>query len=143
MFAVEVWGYNLSSVNRYFDVNFFQVTSYAGENYTNVAYPLEACTMEHWSLLPEVVTKFDTLHVGNWLCPTLGTIVELQGKYTSALYTQTEIQLNICSNDTDPTRPCAPLEEINEYIKDYNYFTFYHVNTVVNADQPDYKDYFL
>ena len=40
MFAVEVWGYNLSSTNRYFDVVFFQTTSYFGQNYTQVPYPL-------------------------------------------------------------------------------------------------------
>lgn len=94
-------------------------------------------------MLPEVVSKFDILNAGNWLCPPIGTVLELQGKYSSAVYTQTEIHLNICSNATDPARPCAPIEEINNYINTYNYFTLYHVNSVVNADQPDYITYFL
>ncbi len=40
MFAVEVWGYNLSSEYRYFDVVFYQTTSNYGQNYTQVPYPL-------------------------------------------------------------------------------------------------------
>jgi hypothetical protein len=119
------------------------MTSNFGQNYTKVPYALEACTQEHWSMLPEVVNKFDILNAGNWLCPTIGTVLELQGKYSSGVYTQTEVRLDICSNATDPARPCAPIEEIKDYISTYNYFTFYHVNSVVNADQPEYKSYFL
>jgi hypothetical protein len=44
MFGVEVWGYNLSSDYRLFDVVFDQIESNEGDNYTYTPYPLEACT---------------------------------------------------------------------------------------------------
>jgi hypothetical protein len=110
MFGVEVWGHNLNSEHRYFDVIFMQIESNYGQNYTSTQYPLEACTKEHWAMLPEIVSNFDRLKVGNWLCPTIGTIINLQGKYTSETYHQYSVTLYPCNNKTDPSRPCAPQE---------------------------------
>lgn len=116
MFGVEVWGYNLSSENRLFDVVFEQVESHYGENYTYTQYALEPCTRAHWAALPDVLDRFNNLHVGNWLCPTMGTVMKLQGKYSSADYNQFSVTLFPCSNSTDPSRPCGSPEELSQFL---------------------------
>jgi hypothetical protein len=35
------------------------------------------------------------------------------------------------------------MEEINEYLSEYSYFTFYYVDSVTNPDKPEYITYFL
>jgi hypothetical protein len=57
--------------------------------------------------MPEVVEGFDMLNVGNWLCPPIGLNIEIFGKYSSSVYSTYGISVNECSNDTDPSRPCA------------------------------------
>ena len=146
MFAVEVQGYNLSSEYRYFDVVFDQIQSSYGSNYVHTPYSLEPCTKAHWAMLPSVVDSFEKIKASNWLCPTLGTVITLQGKFSSETYNQFSVTLYPCSNSTDPSRPCAPIEEIEAYVASngqWNYFNFYYVNSIINADQPQYKSYYL
>lgn len=146
MFGVEVWGYNLSSENRLFDVVFQQIDSNYGDNYTYTTSPLEQCTAEHWSMLPDVVNSFDRLSIGNWLCPTIGTIIQLQGRYSSESYHQYSVTLYPCRNSTDPTRPCGTPDDISQFFIEngqWNYFTYYYVNSIINPAQPDYKSYYL
>jgi hypothetical protein len=90
-------------------------------------------------MLPNVIDSFDRLKVGNWLCPEIGTIIKLQGKYTSDIYNQFSVTLYPCSNSTDPDRPCASSEDIDQFFVEngqWNYFTYYYVNSIVNPDQP-------
>jgi hypothetical protein len=39
-------------------------------------------------MLPEVVEKFETIKSSHWLCPKIGTVLNIQGKYSSAVYTE-------------------------------------------------------
>jgi hypothetical protein len=34
-------------------------------------------------MLATVEEDYDKLHMANWLCPTIGTLILLQGKYAS------------------------------------------------------------
>lgn len=145
MFGVEVWGYNLSSDSRLFDVAFTQIKSNFGQDYVNTVYPLQICTEEHWKVLKDQ-GDWSKLNISNWLCPTPQTVIELQGKYSSEFYHQFSVTLHPCSNDTDPLRPCAPHEQLDSFFLangQWNYFTFYYINSVVNPDQPEYKEYYL
>lgn len=84
--------------------------------------------------------------MGNWLCPEIGSELLLQGRYSSRSYNQLSITLYPCSNDTDVNRPCAPIEELQNFFVEqgqWNYFTFYSINTIINADQPEYLKYYL
>jgi len=43
--------------------------------------------------------------MGNWLCPPIGTIYDLQGKYSSELYYQLLVSVSKC-NATDLNNSC-------------------------------------
>jgi hypothetical protein len=58
-------------------------------------------------MLSEVEDNYIHLKIGNWLCPTIGTIIKLQGKYSSDFYHQFSVTLYPCSNRTDPSKPCG------------------------------------
>jgi hypothetical protein len=92
------------------------------------------------------VHNFDKLEISGWLCPPIGSKYEIFGKYSSEKYQQMAFQVYPCNNATDPSRPCASQEEIDQVFadnSDYFYFTFYFINTVINPDNPVYKSYYL
>ena len=76
-----------------------------------------------------------------WLCIPLNIAPVLMGKYYSNLQTTLDIKISKCNNDTDPSRPCAPQAEIDDYL--YNngpiYFTPFFINPLIN---PQNKEYF-
>ena len=84
--------------------------------------------------------------MGGWLCPEIGLNLLLQGRYSSKDYYQLQINLFRCSNDTDPNRPCGTTQKLQDFMAEqgqWNYFTYYTINSVVNADQPEYLKYYL
>lgn len=72
MFAIEIWRHNLSSPTRYFDITFLGYASNAGVG-DPISLPLESCTKEHWSSMPDVVNNFDKLGMSGWMCPPIGS----------------------------------------------------------------------
>ena len=75
--------------------------------------------------------------MANWLCPEIGSELLLQGRFSSQTYHQVSITLYPCNNDTDPNRPCAPIEDLRNFFVErgqWNYFTFFSINTIINAD---------
>lgn len=76
----------------------------------------------------------------------MGTVMKLQGKYSSADYHQFSVTLYPCSNSTDPSRPCGSTDELTQFLDSngqWNYFTYYYVNSIINADSPQYKSLYL
>jgi len=144
--AVEVWRQNLSDTKRYFDVTFTEYTENYGviTNSTNI--PLETCTKEYFKDYPEIANNFDRLQSGYWLCPSMNTTLSMIGKYSSETYKENYLQVSACQNSTDPARPCASAEEIQNYFaqnQDFFYFTVYFSNTQINPDSKDYLHMYI
>ncbi len=90
-------------------------------------------------MVPSFANKFDQMNAKDWLCPKIGTEINFEGTYSSSLFSTMSISLHPCSNSTDPSRPCASQEEIDLFVDNngqWNYFSLYYVNSVINADQP-------
>lgn len=96
--------------------------------------------------MPDFLANFDKLQVSGWLCPPIGAQYDIVGKYTSDFYKQLVFTVAPCNNATDPSRPCASQQEIDQLFSDngdWFYFTYYYINTIINPDQPSYKSYYL
>lgn len=76
------------------------------------------------------------------MCPPLNTSINLYGKYSSEYASQYVITASACNNLTDPDRPCASPQEIQDLFtayENYFYFDIYYTNTQINPDEKDYK----
>jgi len=74
------------------------------------------------------------------LCPKLNQKVNVGGKYISPVFSRIEASLYPCSNSTDPSRPCGPIERIDKIIDMFSTISFAlgTINPVVNPDQKNY-----
>ncbi len=50
-----------------------------------------------------------------------------------------------CTNDSDPSRPCYPQDQIDNLFTEYGnfYFTVNYINTVINPGEVTYLSYYL
>jgi hypothetical protein len=97
-------------------------------------YPLEPCTLEHWSAFPEIKSDFERLNMKYWLCPKRNMKFNIQGKFTSSLFKYLEIALKKCTNASQPGRPCGSASEIAEFfqIQKKVFFTVHFSNPLIN-----------
>jgi hypothetical protein len=109
MFGVQILGVDLTDSTRYFDIKFIESYETSGNVYHYKEIPLERCTKEHWRNHQNVLDRFDTLSTQEWLCPPIGTSINLFGKFSSSNFSYYSITASACKNETDPSRPCKPL----------------------------------
>ena len=103
------------------------------------------CTDDHWKMLPNIVSKKDKIMYDAWLCPPLDSKYLLQGSYFSETFTSLLIMAQKCTNESNPSRPCYPQNEIDDFFAKYGnfYFTINYVNTVINPGEVSYLTYYL
>ena len=69
----------------------------------------------------------------------------LQGNYYSNLQTSLDVVLSACKNETDPSRPCAPQEEIDRFMAQNSpfYLTPFFYNPMLNPHSQNYLNLYL
>lgn len=145
MFGISVTGINLSAPVRYFDVQ-ANLISYSGPSVSQTNFPMVQCTKEHLQALPELYNNFDSFYMNTWLCPPLGSSYELFGKISDPRNQVIGFTVLPCNNATDPSRTCqsqAAVDALFAANANSLYFTYYFINSVINADSVDYIDYYL
>ena len=103
------------------------------------------CTDDHWKMLPEIISKKEQIMYNTWLCPPKDAKYSLQGSYFSKIFTSLLIKAKKCTNESDPSRPCYPQNEIDNLFTEYGnfYFTINYMNTVINPGEVNYRSYYL
>lgn len=64
-------GYNaeLGTGPRYFDVGLAIIKTENGAMGGMTFLSMEQCTADHWSMLPDIVDRFESIQGSKWLCP--------------------------------------------------------------------------
>lgn len=136
---------DLGSGPRYFDITLTIIHTQNGAmaGITNV--PMEGCTANHWSMLPDVAERFDKLGGSKWLCPPMNFDLPLQGIYTSPENFLLLLSVTPCTNSSIFDRDCAPQADIDNLIATYHnfYLTMNYINPVISPTQPDHISYYL
>jgi hypothetical protein len=137
MMAVELWGVNMSAPIRYFDVLMIQLSTANGQREYNFSLiPLETCTREHWAAFPNIAADYDRLAMSSWLCPPIGTTLELSGDYTSNIYQYVNISVNPCIDYLHPDVRCANTSEVANLFSAFSdaiRFKIYYTNPLINS----------
>ena len=142
MFAVGVSGLNLNDGDQWFTIE-LKFKSYSAESRVKDSLPLVACTKEHWTSVEEKFGDiYDRFGFEEWLCPERNSTFELQGKYTSEIFKFYEITIKECA--ADGNRTCVNHSVIDDYLTEDTFkLSFYFVNTIINAGNPEYLSYYL
>ena len=62
---------------------------------TTASIPLVPCTKDHWSNVSDSITyTYSNLGFSQWLCPPIGQVLPLQGKYTSDIFKFAQIVIS-------------------------------------------------
>lgn len=83
--------------------------------------------------------------MNRWLCIPLNITPVLRGNYYSEIQTTLDITISKCKNSTDPSRPCAPQSEIDDYLTQNGpiYFTPFFINPLINPQTRDYLKLYM
>ena len=96
----------------------------------NTSIPLENCTADHFSTIPNVYTKFSRLGMSNWLCFPLNETYEIGGSWdVSNTYKALLIQAN-CIQSCGVNNNCGTL-------------AVYQLSTVMNPHNTNSFEYFM
>ena len=104
------------------------------------------CSKDAWVNVNESFSEvYDRLGFDSWLCPEVGTIFELQGKYTSEYFKFYKFAVKECDPDLDLTRPCLPNTTIEDYLDEEESlsFNFYFINKIINGQSHEYLTDYL
>ena len=111
MFAIGITGVDLSSSERYFDILLTNRTytkngSSLVKDTTTI--PLSPCQIKQWSGVAQGITdSFTVQNFSQWLCPPLGTVFPLQGKFTSNIFKFAQLSVSTCTdNSLYPNTTC-------------------------------------
>ena len=80
-----------------------------------------------------------------WLCPEIGLTTSIFGKYTSFKSSILSLQVAACTDIPD-LAPCATEDEIKAFWENNGgstLFGYYYINTIINPDQPEFKQSFI
>jgi hypothetical protein len=87
MFAIGISNVDLSSSQRYFDIVLTNRTTIQVNETTtkqSITIPLKPCNINQWSNVSDIITNsYTKLGFNQWLCPPIGQMFPLQGKFTS------------------------------------------------------------
>jgi hypothetical protein len=107
MFGILVNNIDLNSGSRLFDVTLDQEIYTAGfvlQSTTSIT--LEPCTDQHFNFQSGLSNLNSKFPVTTGICPTIGQEFNIQGRFTSDLFSQLKLKLIRCDPVTD--RTCAP-----------------------------------
>ncbi|EWS75966.1 transmembrane protein, putative (macronuclear) [Tetrahymena thermophila SB210] len=147
MFAVQIYQKNFLT-NPYFNITVIQKTqinepSSSTKKIQQYEIQLEPCTLSHWELI-DSYANFTELFLPyglDYLCPTMDSVIFIEGMYGSKVFSYFEILVTPCVTPNDPKRKwnpiCAPQEEVDAATTDKGNqgISFYHSNYVLNVDQ--------
>ena len=69
----------------------------------------------------------------------------IKGKYASVFSQTLEVAVKKCTNESDPSRPCADPSQIEAFFEDQKsfFFTIYFINPLINPTNEEYLTYYL
>ncbi len=121
MFAIGINDLDLSSSQRYFDIVLNNRTiikngSNLIKTYKNI--PLTPCTISQWSGVTESIkNNYASQNFNKWLCPPTGTVIPLQGKFTSNTFKFAQLIVSKCTaNPLYPGTTCKNSTDIDKYL---------------------------
>ena len=150
MFAIGITGIDLSSSSRYFDITFTNRTSVKNGTATVktvTTIPLSPCNIGQFSGISDSINNsFITQNFSQWLCPPTGTILPVQGKFTSQVFKYAQLTISQCTaNSLYPGTTCKTSSDISSFITNNGQFTanIYFINPVINPADNNYISYYL
>lgn len=147
MFALGLTGISYKNSIQYFSI-YMQKVDQTPTKKAKADIPLGLCTKSQWTRINNTFDNvYDRLGFGGWLCPPDGTVVQLQGKYSSDMFKYYKIGVVACTAATAAAfnQTCATAAQITSFISANQAFqlNFYYVNTIINANNKDYIQLYL
>ena len=104
MFAVMLFGFNLSTTPKLFDFTLVQQTFTTGFtlNSTTVI-PLVQCTEQHFAFTEYLKSTYNKLNMNTGLCPPLGQDFTVEGKVSGDIFKVFRVLVDRCNPATDVT----------------------------------------
>lgn len=106
MFGVLIFGFDLTTPFKLFDINLYQEyynPVFSLINRTEV--PLEPCSSSHFNFSDKIRASYAELNMSRGLCPPLNYVFETRGKITSDIFSQFRLSVKRCNSSLDPN--CA------------------------------------
>lgn len=109
--------------------------------------PLSPCNISQWSGVTSSITNsYKTQNFQQWLCPPLGTVIPLQGKFTSDSFKYAQLVISECTDNVlYPNTTCKSGTDITDFLSSNGQFTIsiYLINPVLNPGDPSFINYYL
>jgi hypothetical protein len=144
MFAVGLSGVDLSSPQKYFDIE-LNVISVVNNVKTSVKVVMSPCTLDHWSGVSDQITsEYSSLNFKQWLCPPLGYVFPISGKKTSSVFKYAKITVSKCGTTVNAST-CIDATTVDSFINSNQGATLnlYYINPILNSGNSQYIDYYL
>ncbi len=92
-----------------------------------------------------MVDLYDKIGLSAWLCPTEGTVIELQGKYSSSVFKYYKFGVKQCSPSNTTNRTCVSNSTLETFLNSNEAFTFnfYFMNTIINPTNKQFLSNYL
>jgi hypothetical protein len=150
MIAIGITGIDLSSTERYFDIvmnNRTNVKNGSKTIKTTKNIPLSPCNISQWSGVTDSITNsFTTQSFNQWLCPPVGTVIPIQGKFTSPTFKFGQLVISECTNNAlYPGTTCKSSSDILDFLESSGQFSvnIYFINPVLNPGDSNFISYYL
>ena len=134
--------FNIIELNdpKYFKLEFLQGDEYfdlEGKKTINLLQKdLESCSLDHFpqDLTQNILTRMK--NISNLLCPPKNLNINIEGTYSSEIFSYISIKLSKCENTTNIT--CVSDETLNQiFEKDRVYLNVYFSNHIIKANDFD------
>jgi hypothetical protein len=144
MFAVTIWGVNLTESYKYFDVDIVQET-YKGINnrVSSNTIKMVPCTPEHFSFGEELAKTYDNFNLSGSLCPPLGQQLHVRGKWESPIFEYFKIVISRCNSTLDPSCVDNSTFALIEEAYQQFFVLLPLINTFINPGSEKYKSNYL
>lgn len=150
MFAIGITGCDLSSSSRYFDILLTNKTSIKNGTSTiksTTTIPLSPCNSSQWTgVTDSIANSYKTQTFDQWLCPPTGTVIPMQGKFTSNTFKYAQLVISQCTNNSlYPGTTCKTATDVANFVKTNGPFTvnIYFINPVINPGEKEFVSYYL
>ena len=143
MFGVTVYGLNLSSIPKLFDVEVFVRTYQNGVYVNKTAVPMEQCTSEHFNFGSDLESASNRLAFSSMLCPQIGQTYSIQGKPSSAVANFLSVVIRRCNTATDIFCANDTTYSMAEVGVGRFAMAVPFVNVQVNPGSQEYRKYYL
>ena len=139
-----VFGLQNNQFSHYYDESIYNVTFVIESFNSSVPYvptytniPFERCKVDNLPLNEDLRDSFMKLadNISDLLCfkNDLDGAIGIKGTWDNLDYVDIQININKCSNSSDPNKPiCKSQEEIDSAIKG-GYFAFYSTETIIDT----------